>query len=44
MFMPPRPQTDGLKKPESLREVPSYVWAVVHGFFERLFYIISLVW
>lgn len=42
--MPPRPQTDGLKKPESLREVPSYVASVVKGFFVRLFYIISLVW
>ena len=41
---PPRPQTDGIPKPKSLREVPPYVKKRVTGFFKRLFYIISLVW
>ena len=45
--MPPRPpkkQTDGLKKPERLSEVPSYLFKRIKGFFCRLFYIVSLVW
>jgi len=45
--MPPRPpkrQTDGLKKPEQLSEVPSYLFKRIKGFFDRLFYIVSLVW
>ena len=46
-FGPPRPYkppTDGLKKPESIREVPSYVFKRIKGFISRLFYIIGLVW
>jgi ABC-type multidrug transport system fused ATPase/permease subunit len=35
---------DGLEKPKSLREVPSYLKKVISGFFSRLFYIVSLVW
>ncbi len=47
MPMPPRPpkrQTDGLKKPKKLSEIPGYVWKRISGFTTRLFYIISLVW
>ena len=47
IMMPPRPpkrQSDGLEKPKKLREVPAYVAKLVHGFFSRLFYIVSLVW
>jgi ATP-binding cassette subfamily B protein len=35
---------DGIEKPKSLREVPSYLKKVISGFFSRLFYIVSLVW
>ncbi len=43
--MPPRnkPMSDGIKKPEKLREIPSYLLKRVKGFASRLFYIISLV-
>ena len=36
--------TDGLDKPKSLKEVPSYVMKKIKGFFSRLFYIFALVW
>ena len=38
--------TEKLKepKPQSLREVPGYVWRTVSKFFSRLFYIFKLVW
>ena len=36
--------TDGIARPRSLREIPSYIKKLVSGFFERLFYIVSLVW
>ena len=36
--------TDGLAKPKSLKEVPTYVWKKISGFFSRLFYIFGLVW
>ena len=45
--MPPRPPkrlNDGIAKPKSLRELPSYLKKRIGGFFSRLFYIISLVW
>ena len=35
---------DGIPKPKSLREIPSYVAKVVRGFCSRLFYIVKLVW
>ena len=38
------PPTDGLKKPDSLKEVPVYVFRRIKGFLSRLFYIIGLVW
>ncbi len=44
--MSPRPvkkQDDGIEKPKSLREIPSYLKKLVSGFFTRLFYIVSLV-
>ena len=31
-------------KPESLREVPGYIWRVVSKFFHRLLYIFRIVW
>ena len=40
---PPR-FNDGLDKPKSLKEVPSYVAKKIKGFFSRLFYIFALVW
>ncbi len=36
--------TDGLEKPSSLKEVPSYILKRIKGFLTRLFYIIGLVW
>ena len=36
--------TDGLEKPKSIKEVPSYIAKKIKGFFSRLFYIFSLVW
>ena len=36
--------TDGLEKPHSIKEVPSYIFKRVKGFLSRLFYIIGLVW
>ena len=47
MPIPPRPpksQTDGLEKPKSIKDFPSYVFKRVKGFLVRLFYIVSLVW
>lgn len=38
------PQSDGIPKPKSLREVPGYISRVVRGFTFRLFYIVKLVW
>ena len=38
------PPTDGLKKPDSLKEMPVYVFRRIKGFLSRLFYIIGLVW
>ena len=44
-FGPPfKPLTDGLQKPKSLCEVPSYIYKRVKGFLSRLFYIMGLVW
>ena len=34
----------GPAKPKTLREVPGYLWALIYGFFDNLFYIIGLVW
>lgn len=42
-FGPKRPD-DGVKKPESIRDVPRYLIEIIKGFFTRLFYIVSLVW
>ena len=44
--MPPRRNqpTDGIPKPKSIKELPSYISKTVKGFCSRLFYIISLVW
>lgn len=39
-----KPMTDGLKKPESIKEVPGYILKRIKGFCTRLFYIVSLVW
>ncbi len=36
--------TDGLEKPKSLKEIPSYLFKRAKGFLARLFYIIGLVW
>ncbi|MBR2466190.1 MAG: ABC transporter ATP-binding protein [Clostridia bacterium] len=36
--------TDGLEKPKSLKEIPSYLFKRAKGFLVRLFYIIGLVW
>ena len=41
---PPRRQTDGLEKPQRLRDYPAYAYKRVCGFFKRLFYIVSLVY
>ena len=41
---PPKKQDDGIKKPSSIKEIPSYLCKVTAGFFKRLFYIVSLVW
>lgn len=41
---PPKPLTDGIPKPKSLREVPGYILRRIHGFCSRLFYIVRLVW
>ena len=44
--LPPRPtkNNDGIEKPRSLSELPSYLVKLVKGFFTRLFYIVTLVW
>ena len=46
--MPPpyrnRPMSDGIEKPERIRDYPKYALKKVKGFFSRLFYIFSLVW
>lgn len=39
----PRP-TDGLKKPEKIREWPGYILRICAGFFHRLFYVVKLVY
>lgn len=46
MFGPPPLKTvnDSIKKPTSIKEVPSYVKKLVGGFFSRYAYIFSLVW
>lgn len=47
MAMPPykmRPMSDGIEKPERIRDYPRYAWKKTKGFFSRLFYIFSLVW
>ena len=51
MAMPPlggpprrKPLTDGIPKPKSIKELPSYISKRIKGFVSRLFYIISLVW
>ena len=31
-------------KPESIKEVPGYLWRVVSKFFHRLLYIFGIVW
>lgn len=36
--------SDGIEKPKSIGELPSYAMKKVKGFFSRLFYIFSLVW
>ena len=36
--------SDGIERPKSLLELPSYLKKVISGFFSRLFYIVSLVW
>jgi len=41
---PLKPMTDGLQKPKSLKEVPSYIGKRIKGFTSRLFYIVKLVW
>ena len=41
---PPKPQTDGLEKPNRLSEYPAYMLKRAKGFCSRLFYIVSLVW
>jgi hypothetical protein len=41
---PLKKQTDGVPKPKSIKEIPSYIHKRVRGFLHRLFYIISLVW
>ncbi len=45
-FMPPprRRLTDGIPAPRSIKEVPSYLYKKIKGFFTRFFYIVSLVW
>jgi len=35
---------DGIPKPKSLRDIPTYIGRRISGFTKRLFYIISLVW
>ena len=44
--MPPFPPryNDGIKKPKSIKEIPSYIAKKVSGFTSRLFYIVKLVW
>lgn len=37
-------QSDGIPRPKTLREIPSYISKLVSGFFKRLLYIVSLVW
>ncbi len=42
--MPPKRLTDGIAKPKSMKEIPSYIWKKISGFTSRLFYIVRLVW
>lgn len=46
MFGPPplKAFNDSIKKPTSIKEVPSYIKKLVCGFFSRYAYIFSLVW
>ena len=39
----PQKQSDGIEKPKSISQIPSYLFKVVSGFFKRLIYIVSLV-
>ena len=39
-----RPENQGVPKPKSIKEVPSYIGKVIKGFFSRFFYIFKLVW
>ncbi len=45
-FGPPRmnKMNDGVKKPESIKQLPAYIFKRIGGFLTRLFYIIGLVW
>lgn len=45
MNMPPlRQEAEKIEKPKNLKEIPSYLKALLGGFFFRLFYIYGLVW
>ena len=46
MFGPPprKPADDGIKKPQSIKQVPKYIGAVIKSFFSRYLYIFKLVW
>ncbi len=41
---PHRHMSDGIPKPKSFREMPSYLLKITKGFLSRLFYIVRLVW
>ncbi len=40
----PKQYTDGIPRPKSVREIPSYTFKKIKNFFSHFFYIISLVW
>lgn len=46
--MPPpkmkKSTSDGIPKPKSIKDVPTYIMKRIKGFCSRLFYIVSLVW
>lgn len=44
MPMPPFREPKKTEKPKSLKEVPRFLWKNIKDFFNRLFYIITLVW
>lgn len=45
MYGPPRRHSnDGIAKPKSIKEVPSYLKKLIVGFFSRYAYIFKLVW